>query len=179
MAWELLPPVSSREQKWGSWEVGGSRASWKLQLSLSGPLPSAPHSPPQPPGLKALGRVSRKKEVACSHVHLLSACFRGASPGPGLQGHSSRLPRVSERGPDRGSTPSGGGFPSCAPLAECCSVRGHACSSRSLQGVGIPSSPNYNLSEGRDCVLLFISSCPQRMVVYIWYLIHTSVRPID
>lgn len=100
-------------------------------------------------------------------------------PRAGSPGHSSRLPRVSERGPDRGSTPSGGGFPSCAPLAECCSVRGHACSSRSLQGVGIPSSPNYNLSEGRDCVLLFISSCPQRMVVYIWCLIHTSVGPID
>lgn len=116
MAWELLPPVSSREQKWGSWEVGGSRVGWKLLPSLSGPLPSASRSPPHPLGLKALGRVSRKKEVVCSHVHILSACFRSASPGPGLQGHSSRLPRVCERRPDKGLTPPGHGFHSCAPF---------------------------------------------------------------
>lgn len=62
------------------------------------------------------GRVSRKKDVVCSHVRMPSACFCSGSPGPGLQGHPSRLPRVSERGPDKGLTPSGHGFHTCAPF---------------------------------------------------------------
>lgn len=130
----LQSQVQSRNGE--AWKLGGQESLGNPCVGVRTSSASLFSSPPK------FGLCFKEEKVACSQVHVLSACFCSWISKALPPCHQER--RVGTRS---GWTPSGGGCSPAAPFGGSIAlglVRAHQWSSRCLLGVGIFSSPTLS-----------------------------------